>query len=211
MQQEQDVKLYVVRRLRRAFLSICRCGDTLFSPYRLTTDQYALMRAVQRQQGIRQADLSNEIFAEPNTVTAMVSLLEKRGILRRKPSPTDGRARLLYLTAHGQTVMQRLSADWDPMRHILNECFSGEEGQQALEILDHVFEEMYRARKELCQRPYEKMTASGDVTTEAGLTTTSHGSVKEVRLAKKVSQRSREAKGRDTSRSLRTPKKFVNE
>jgi DNA-binding MarR family transcriptional regulator len=149
--QSPETHLHIVRRLRRAFLSICRCGDVLFSPYRLTTDQYALMRAVQRQQGIRQADLGNIIFAEPNTVTAMVSLLEKRGILRRKLSPTDGRARLLYLTTHGQNVMQRLSEDWDPMRKLLIDCFAGTSGQKTLEVLDHVYEEMQREREKLIQ------------------------------------------------------------
>jgi DNA-binding MarR family transcriptional regulator len=148
--------LYVVRRLRRAFLSICRCGDLMFSPYRLTTEQYALMRAVQRDPGMRQVDLKDRIFAEPNTVTAMANLLEQRGILRRRPSPSDGRARLLYLTAHGHTVMKRLSKDWSPMREVLRKCFSSETGKQALEILDTVFMEMERERESLMKKAYSE-------------------------------------------------------
>lgn len=144
--------MYAVRRLRKAFLSICRCGDVIFSPYRLTTEQYALMRAVDRNPGIRQTDVTDQIFAEPNTVTAMVNLLEKRGILRRKPSPTDGRVRLLSLTAHGQAVMQKLSSDWDPMRNVLRQCFSGEQGRHALEILDRVFTQMQYERETLLQK-----------------------------------------------------------
>jgi DNA-binding MarR family transcriptional regulator len=137
----------IVHRMRRAFLSICRCGDTVFSPYGLTTDQYALMRAVQREPGIRQADLGNVIFAQPNTVTAMVTLLEKKGILRRRPSPTDGRARLLHLTARGEKVMQRLSDDWQPMRTLIYDCFAGPTGEEALRILDRVYEAMHRERQ----------------------------------------------------------------
>lgn len=152
VQPSRESSLHVVRRLRRAFLSICRCGDAVFSPYRLTTEQYALMRAVQRQPGIRQADVTNEIFAEPNTVTAMVTLLEKRGILRRKASASDGRVRLLFLTAHGQNVMQRLSEDWQPMRELLHNSFSSEAGQQALEILDEIFNAMQGERERLFHR-----------------------------------------------------------
>jgi DNA-binding MarR family transcriptional regulator len=144
-------RLYIVRRMRRAFLSMCRCGDTLFSPYGVTTDQYALIRAVQREPGIRQADLGSVIFAEPNTVTAMVTLLEKRGILRRKPSPTDRRAKLIYLTARGEMVMQRLAQDWAPMRKILIECFSKPGGIQALEIMDEIYERMKLEREKLLQ------------------------------------------------------------
>jgi DNA-binding MarR family transcriptional regulator len=150
--QPPESHLHIVRRLRRALLSVNRCGDAIFSPYRLTTDQYSLLRAVQRQPGIRQADLCNFIFAEPNTITAMVSLLEKRGILRRRSCPTDGRVRLLHLTAHGQNVLQRLTEDWRPMRKVLINCFAGEEGENALLILDRVFEKMQREREKFIER-----------------------------------------------------------
>src|ERR1700761_4401359 len=133
-QQSQDRALHVVRRLRRAFLSICRCGDVVFSPYRLTTEQYSLIRAVQREPGIRQTEITDKIFAEPNTVTAMVTLLEKRGILKRKSSPSDKRVRQLFLTPHGQAVMYRLSTDWKPMRDLLRDYFDSEDGEKALEI-----------------------------------------------------------------------------
>jgi DNA-binding MarR family transcriptional regulator len=151
--QPHDGELHVVRRLRRAFLSICRCGDIIFSPYRLTTEQYALMRAVQRQPGIRQTDLQDRIFAEPNTITAMVSLLERRNILRRKPSSIDKRVRQLFLTAHGQTVMYRLSQQWGPMREILHTHFASSDGQRTLEILDAVAETMLSEREKLLQVP----------------------------------------------------------
>lgn len=155
-----DGSLHVVRRLRRAFLSIYRCGDVMFSPYRLTTVQYSLMRAVQREPGVRQVDVKDRIFAEPNTVTAMVTLLERRGILRRKPSPIDGRARLLYLTTHGQAVLTRLSDDWDPMRTLLNKCFAGQAGQDALEILDSIYGEMERARECLLKKASMELHAA---------------------------------------------------
>jgi DNA-binding MarR family transcriptional regulator len=157
--QSPDRSLHVVRRLRRAFLSLSRCGDAVFSPYRLTTEQYALMRSVQRNPGIRQTEITDKIFAEPNTVTAMVTLLEKRGILRRKPSSTDGRVRQLFLTAHGRTVMNRLSSDWQPMREVLRKCFAGDAGQQALEILDNVFNEMQHEREKFLGKPNHDYTA----------------------------------------------------
>ncbi len=149
-----DGSLYVVRRLRRAFLSICRCGDVRFGPYRLTTEQYSLMRAVHREPGVRQVDVKDRIFAEPNTVTAMVTLLEHRGILRRKPSPVDGRARLLYLTAYGNAVVARLFEDWEPMRQVIRKCFAGRGGQEALEILDTVYSEMEQARENLLKKSW---------------------------------------------------------
>jgi len=165
--QPADGSLHVVRRLRRAFLSICRLGDVMFGPYRLTTEQYSLMRAVQREPGVRQVDVKDRIFAEPNTVTAMVTLLERRGILRRKPSPVDGRARLLYLTAHGQAVMTRLSEDWEPMREVLRKCFEGKGGHEALEILDTVYVEMERERENLLRSVWTQHPAEPAASPEA--------------------------------------------
>jgi DNA-binding MarR family transcriptional regulator len=155
--------------MRRAFLSICRCGDTLFSPYGVTTDQYALIRAVQRESGIRQADLGSVIFAEPNTVTAMVTLLERRGILRRRPSPTDRRAKLVHLTARGEMVMQRLDNDWRPMRKILHECFSTPEGEVALSILDQVYERMRVEREKLTSPSQTPPIAPSSVRRKRGI------------------------------------------
>jgi DNA-binding MarR family transcriptional regulator len=152
--QSPSGTLHIFRRLRRAFLAICRCGDATFSPYRLTTDQYSLMRAVQSDPGIRQVDVKDRIFAEPNTVTAMVTLLESRGILRRKPNPSDGRARMLYLTAHGHAVMKKLTEDWEPMRALLRKCFAGKAGEEALETLDSVYDLMEHERESLLKRTY---------------------------------------------------------
>jgi len=155
--------------MRRAFLSVCRCGDTLFSPYGITTDQYSLIRAVQREPGIRQADLGSIIFAEPNTVTAMVTLLEKRGILRRKPSGTDRRAKLIFLTTRGEMVMQRLAADWMPMRKILIECFSTPAGHQALSILDQVYDKMRTEREKMMASALEISESANETTAASTL------------------------------------------
>jgi DNA-binding MarR family transcriptional regulator len=151
----QPQLLHIIQRMRRAFLSICRCGDTLFTPYGITTDQYGLMLAVYREPGIRQADIGNIIFAEPNTITAMLSLLEKRGVLRRRPSPTDGRTRLIYLTTRGEKMTRRLSEESVEMRRLLYECFAGPHGEEALKILDRVSEEMQQEREKLV-RPVDK-------------------------------------------------------
>src|SRR5690349_839412 len=112
------------------------------------------MRAVQSDPGIRQVDVQDRIFAEPNTVTAMVTLLESRGILRRKPDPSDGRARMLYLTAHGHAVMKKLTEDWEPIRALLRRSFAGKAGEEALEILDTVYVLMEHERENLLKMTY---------------------------------------------------------
>ena len=121
------------------------------------------MRSVMLEPGIRQTEITNRIFAEPNTVTAMVTLLEKRGILRRKLSPKDKRVRQLFLTPHGQAVMHRLSTDWRPMHDALRKYFAGEDGLRALEILDAVATRMQNEREKLMQMTNGAVLAPEDV------------------------------------------------
>src|SRR5262245_51522744 len=82
-------QLHILQRMRRAFLSIWRYADTLFAPFGITTDQYSVMLSAYREPGIMQADIGSAMFSEPNTINAMITLLEKRGLVRRKNSPAD--------------------------------------------------------------------------------------------------------------------------
>src|SRR5215470_1388764 len=103
-------------RIRRAHLSMQRCADAIFGPRKITTDQCSLLWIVRRRDGIRQNELAEELFTDPNTVTAMVVRLEKRGLIRREVCSEDGRARRVSLTAAGRRLIERLSDDWTPVR-----------------------------------------------------------------------------------------------
>jgi len=138
--------------IRRAHLAMQRCADAFFSSRKTTTDQYALMWVVSRRQGIRQNELATELFTDPNTVTAMVVRLEKRGVIRREVCPDDGRARRVSLTPAGRRLLAHLSEDWDPMRRKLREAFAGEGGQEALRILDNVRKIMMEGREEFLEK-----------------------------------------------------------
>jgi DNA-binding MarR family transcriptional regulator len=136
-------------KIRRAYLSLQRCADAVFSPRGATIDQFAPLWIVRRYDGIRQNELAAELYTDPNTITAMVARLEKRGLLRREVCADDGRARRLHLTSSGRRLIERLSADWEPMRVKLREIFAGEAGEAALRILDQVRETMTQARPDV--------------------------------------------------------------
>ena len=119
-------------RIRRAHLAMQRCADALFSPRKVTTDQYALLWVVLRREGIRQNELATELFTDANTVTAMVVRLETRGLIRREVCSDDARARRIHLTPSGRRLVTRLSEDWEPMRRKLRDIFAGDAGEEAL-------------------------------------------------------------------------------
>ncbi len=85
---------------------------------------------MQRHDGIRQTDLASELFTDPNTVTAMLVRLEKRGLIQREVCSDDRRAREVRLTPTGRRLTDRLSSDWEPMRRRLREVFAGDSGRK---------------------------------------------------------------------------------
>jgi len=56
----------------------------------------------------RLADISRFLMQEPQSLTALIQRLERRGWIRRKPSQRDRRAVLLELTEAGRQLHQRL-------------------------------------------------------------------------------------------------------
>jgi DNA-binding MarR family transcriptional regulator len=56
----------------------------------------------------RLADISRFLMQEPQSLTALIQRLERRGWIRREPSQRDRRAVLLELTEAGRQLHQRL-------------------------------------------------------------------------------------------------------
>jgi DNA-binding MarR family transcriptional regulator len=134
-----------------------RCADAIFRPRGVTTDQFSLLWTLERHDGIRQNELAAELFTDPNTVTAMLARLEKRGLVQRDVCAEDGRARRVSLTPGGRRLTIALSEDWEPMRRKLREVFSGESGEEALRLLEEVRALMVQTR----DRVLEKHSAGG--------------------------------------------------
>jgi DNA-binding MarR family transcriptional regulator len=139
---EYGKPLGLVGQIRRAYLSISRCRDLIFAPYGVTTDQYTLLNVVNNRGEIKQSELSVIMFTDANTISSMVRLLQKKGLLTRTPDPSDNRARLVKLTRSGVQMLQYLSRDWAPMRKRLSDCLDNENGQIALSILKQITAEM---------------------------------------------------------------------
>jgi hypothetical protein len=60
--------------------------------HQITPVQWAALRRVQAQPGIDQSALARGIALDTSTIAGVVERLELRGLLLRKPSPTDRRA-----------------------------------------------------------------------------------------------------------------------
>ncbi len=109
-------------RLRRAYMAMHRAAQKHFSSYGVTADQYVVLCLLAEQEGIRQQELAERAFSDPNTITAMLTLLEQKKLLRRKPDKNDGRARLVSLTPQGRRLQQRLVESIGPFHAAMQQA-----------------------------------------------------------------------------------------
>src|SRR5262245_10789793 len=128
--------------LRVAYLTFHRQVDAHFAEHGVTADQFVLLSALAEGEGVTQQELVRRISSDPNTVRAMLLLLEERGLVARLRHPTDGRARSVALTAKGRRRYAQLVAGSEPLRTRLLAAFPPAEATAFLERLCRVCEAM---------------------------------------------------------------------
>jgi len=132
----------VARALRAAYLALHRQTNDCFAKDGVTADQFVLLSALADADAATQQELVRRVGSDPNTVRAMLLLLEGRGLVAREPHPADGRARSVTLTGKGRQVFQRLWTKSEPLRVRLMGAFGPEEATALAEFLRRVADAM---------------------------------------------------------------------
>ena len=132
----------IARALRIAYLAMHRQTSDCLAPDGVTADQFALLSALADADAVTQQELVRRIGSDPNTVRAMLLLLEGRGLVARERHPDDGRARSVTLTAKGRQVFRRLWTRSAPLREQLLSAFHSEEVTDLLGLLRRVADVM---------------------------------------------------------------------
>jgi DNA-binding MarR family transcriptional regulator len=124
--------------LRAAYLAMHRRTDACLARSGCTADQFVLLGLLARGEAVTQQELVRRASSDPNTVRAMLVLLEKRGMVAREGHPTDGRARSVSLTGKGRRLHKRLLAGTEPLRKRLRSLFRSEEWEALIEFLSRI-------------------------------------------------------------------------
>jgi DNA-binding MarR family transcriptional regulator len=128
----------IAMALRSAYLALHRRSDAQFARYRLTADQFVLLSALAVGDTVTQRELARRTSSDPNSVRAMLLLLEKQGLVARGAHPTDGRARTVALTPKGLRAYQKLWALGEPVRAKLLAALGPGEPAVLLDLLARV-------------------------------------------------------------------------
>ena len=126
--------------LRLAYLAMHRQTDACLAKKGCTADQFVLLGLLARKDAVTQQELVRRASSDPNTVRAMLVLLEKRGLVARTGHPTDRRARSVVLTQKGRRLHRALWADTEPLRQRLLALFRPGEVNTLVDFLSRISE-----------------------------------------------------------------------
>lgn len=99
----------VTRMLRKIF-------DRRAVRFELTRAQWRALKRISYSEGMRQAELADQLEMEPIAVGRVIDRLENAGFVERRADPSDRRAWRLHLTARAHGVV-------DDMETISTELF----------------------------------------------------------------------------------------
>lgn len=98
--------------------------------YGLHPGQVAVMKALDRKEGMSQRELADILHIKPPTVAVSIKRMEKNGFIERKPDEKDQRITRIYLTQYGKKINQEIV---ELLQKNEEELFQGfEEGEKYL-------------------------------------------------------------------------------
>lgn len=125
-------------QLRGAYLSMHRTFQAHFAPFGVTADQFVVLSLLAEEDGIIQRELVRRTFSDANTITALLRLLERKGLIRRVRHDHDGRARCVHLTAGGRRLQRELVRSAEHLHRRLRESVPTDELATLLRCLERV-------------------------------------------------------------------------
>jgi DNA-binding MarR family transcriptional regulator len=75
----------------------------------MTRAQWVILARLSRQPGMSQNELAGICEVEPITVGRLVDRLEARGLVERRPDPTDRRVNRLHLLPAAQPILEEIT------------------------------------------------------------------------------------------------------
>lgn len=106
----------------------------------LTPVQYSVLTALRSRPSLDQATLAGLIAFDRTTIGGVVDRLEQRGLLTRRPHPSDRRARALEITAEGAKLLDRIEPAVLRAQHLMLSGLDSGEAATFVRLLEKAVE-----------------------------------------------------------------------
>ncbi len=117
----------------------------------LTRSQWQVLSKLAINEGIHQKGLADLLEIESITLVRLLDGMQERGLVERRPHPTDRRMTLLYLTSESHPLLQVMQTLGEQTRNETMIDFSAAESLQLQQLLGRMRENLLHA----CDQPVE--------------------------------------------------------
>lgn len=100
--------LPVIRELVRCYQAFESYSSRHVRTLGLTSPQFDIIATLGNTPGMTFRELGEKTLITKGTLTGVVDRLEAKHLVRRLPSPTDGRCQIVQLTARGEAVFAKV-------------------------------------------------------------------------------------------------------
>lgn len=125
-------------RLRVAYLALHRRTNAELARFGLTADQFVLLTALSEGDGVTQKELVRRTGSDPNSMSEMLSRLERKALVARERHAEDARARSVTLTKRGRQMQGTLWKGSATLRAELESLFSTDVLNSLVDGLDRI-------------------------------------------------------------------------
>lgn len=78
-----------------------------------------VLRYIQKHPGCIQKEVADYLFYQPASFTNVVKLLERRNMIERRPDPTNGLNKQLFLLPAGKEVLDQVNDAFDDVNKLV--------------------------------------------------------------------------------------------
>ena len=140
-------RLFLLMHRAHRALTVYGNGQT-YEALGMSTSQLATLQYVAKSPGCSLTTLANLLDLNKSAVTGLVQRMERDGILRRAPDPSDKRASLLFVTPKGEEVRVRSGALIRRLNTELTKGFEPDEIETVIRFLNALIERCATAADE---------------------------------------------------------------
>lgn len=124
---------------RRAALAVIAVFLRRMDAYGLRPVDFSVVSVVAHNPGVTSRQICAALDILPPNLVGMVKSLQKRGLIVRKPHPTDRRAQGLHLSAAGQRTYREAQATATQLEQDVAGRLTGDELQTLITLLRKVY------------------------------------------------------------------------
>ena len=125
---------------RRAALAVIGVFLQRMAPFGLRPVDFSVLTLIAHNPGITSRQLCAALDILPPNLVGMIKSLDKRGLIERRPHPTDRRAQGLHLSPSGRKLQKQAQATATQLEQDVANRLSAKELNTLKELLQRVYQ-----------------------------------------------------------------------